>query len=135
MFTRKTLVVSIACLLLILLTVPSSAGAGGKPTPPPTGPKNVILLIGDGMGPQEVSLGRLVDRDGLSIDRMDPKPGAMTTNNVYGEVTDSAAAATALATGEKSYNGAISVDINNNPIADSFPPRSGCCACRRKART
>ena len=77
-------------------------------------------MIGDGMGPQEVSLGRLVDRDGLSIDVMDPKPGSMTTNNVYGEVTDSAAAATALATGQKTYNGAISVDVNNVPIQTAW---------------
>jgi alkaline phosphatase len=32
--------------------------------------------------------------------------------NVYGEITASAASATALATGQKSYNGAISVDVD-----------------------
>ncbi|MEV7992139.1 alkaline phosphatase [Streptomyces sp. NPDC086077] len=32
-------------------------------------------------------------------------------------VTDSAAAASAWATGEKTYNGAISVDVDGNPLA------------------
>jgi alkaline phosphatase len=33
-------------------------------------------------------------------------------------VTDSDAAATAWATGQKTYNGAISVDVNKNPLQD-----------------
>jgi len=120
MLVRKTLVAVTACLLIVLMSVPSQAGKG-KPPPPPAAPKNIILLIGDGMGPAEVSLGRLVDPDQkLFIDGMDPQPGAMTTNNVYGEVTDSAAAATALATGQKTYNGAISVDVNNNPLETAW---------------
>lgn len=126
MRARKTLIALVSCLLLLLMAAPSQA-RGGKPKPPPptAAPKNVILLIGDGMGPQEVALGNLVDSDGLSLKQMDIAPGAMTTNNYYGEVTDSAAAATALATGVKSYNGAISVDINNNPIETAWERAEG----------
>ena len=119
---RRVTVLITAGLLVLLAAAPSYAGrGGGKPKPPPSaGPKNIILMIGDGMGPQQVTLGRLVDRDGLAIDAMDPQPGSMTTNNVYGEVTDSAAAATALATGIKSYNGAISVDVNDAPLETAW---------------
>lgn len=121
MRARKTLIALVSCLLLLVMASPSQARGGRKPPPPPSaGPKNVILMIGDGMGPQQVSLGRLVDRDGLALDQMDKSPGAVTTNNYYGEVTDSAAAATAMATGFKTYNGAISVDINNQPLTTAW---------------
>jgi alkaline phosphatase len=47
---------------------------------------------------------------------MDTHPGLMTTHNASGEITDSAAAATALATGHKTHNYAISVDVDGNPL-------------------
>ncbi|MEX0755891.1 MAG: alkaline phosphatase [Actinomycetota bacterium] len=120
MFVRKTRVALSACLLIVLMAVPS-AGKGKPPPPPASGPKNIILLIGDGMGPAQVELGHLVDPDQeLSLASMDPLPGAMTTNNYYDETTDSAASGTALATGVKSYNGAISVDIDNNPLETAW---------------
>jgi alkaline phosphatase len=76
-------------------------------------PKNVIIMIGDGMGLEQVESARLLDPDAeLVMDEMDPDPAFAITLNVYGEITDSAASATALATGQKSYNGAISVDVD-----------------------
>lgn len=83
--------------------------------------KNVILLIGDGMGDSEITAARNQARgaggffpglDALpltgqythySLDKKTHKPNY---------VTDSAASATAWATGTKSYNGAIGVDVN-----------------------
>ncbi|EJL82263.1 alkaline phosphatase [Pantoea sp. GM01] len=83
--------------------------------------KNVILLIGDGMGDSEITAARNQARgaggffpglDALpltgqythySLDKKTHKPNY---------VTDSAASATAWATGAKSYNGAIGVDVN-----------------------
>jgi alkaline phosphatase len=80
-------------------------------------PKNIILLIGDGLGPEQVRLAREFDADGvLALDRLDANPGLMTTDDVFGEVTDSAASATAMATGYKSYYGAVSVDVDGNPL-------------------
>jgi alkaline phosphatase len=73
-------------------------------------PRNVILLIGDGMGPGQLELARRFAADGkLAMDRLDPSPGWMTTHNAVGGVTDSAAAGTALATGRKTRNRAISM--------------------------
>ncbi len=79
-------------------------------------PRNIIYLIGDGMGPAYTSAYRYFS------DRPDTKHVEETIfdqllvgmSSTYPDddtyVTDSAAAATALATSYKSYNGAISVD-------------------------
>ncbi|KIE26634.1 alkaline phosphatase [Streptomyces sp. MUSC 125] len=85
-----------------------SAIRGGKA-------KNVILLIGDGMGDSEITLARdyTVGADGrLNMDRF-PLTGAYTTYSVHADgtpdyVTDSAASGTGWATGVKTVNGRIS---------------------------
>ncbi len=72
-------------------------------------PRNVILLIGDGMGFNHVALARYraVGPDGrLYMERM-PVTGHMRTHSANRLVTDSAAAATALACGIKTDNGRI----------------------------
>ncbi|MSS42805.1 alkaline phosphatase [Anaerosalibacter bizertensis] len=80
--------------------------------------KNVILLIGDGMGTEQVNLGRIYKNNKLYMDEFDYTGIASTYSadpkNKW--VTDSAAAGTALATGVKTYDGAISVDLNQKPI-------------------
>jgi alkaline phosphatase len=70
-------------------------------------PKNVILMIGDGTGFDQVAAGRLLAP--LVMDQVDPSPGSVNTSNVYGGITDSAASATAYATGFKTANGNISM--------------------------
>ncbi|MFF0740461.1 alkaline phosphatase [Streptomyces sp. NPDC004111] len=77
--------------------------------------KNVILLIGDGMGDSEITLARdyTVGAAGrLNMDRF-PLTGAYTTYAVHKDgtpdyVTDSAASGTGWATGVKTVNGRIS---------------------------
>ncbi|MFE2183248.1 alkaline phosphatase [Streptomyces sp. NPDC059455] len=77
--------------------------------------KNVILLIGDGMGDSEMTLARdyTVGADGrLNLDKF-PLTGAYTTYAVHADgtpdyVTDSAASGTGWATGHKTVNGRIS---------------------------
>jgi alkaline phosphatase len=91
------------------------------------GAKNVILLIGDGMGDSEITIarnyqygaaGRLPGLDAL------PLTGSYTTYSVVKDgadkgkpdyVTDSAASGSAWATGTKTYDGAISVDVDGKP--------------------
>lgn len=80
--------------------------------------KNIILLIGDGMGTSHVTLGRIVKGSNLHMDLM-PVNSTMSTHPAFQAekwVTDSAAAGTALATGSKTYNGYISVDTNKKPL-------------------
>ncbi|MGW3497112.1 alkaline phosphatase [Streptomyces sp. NPDC001020] len=77
--------------------------------------KNVILLIGDGMGDSEITLARdyTVGAGGrLNMDKF-PLTGAYTTYAVHADgtpdyVTDSAASGTGWATGMKTVNGRIS---------------------------
>jgi len=71
-------------------------------------PKNVILMIGDGMGFPQLTLGKLA-KGSLAIEEC-PIGGAMTTQPLpsSGVIADSAAAGTALATGYKTDNGIIS---------------------------
>lgn len=75
-------------------------------------PRSVILLIGDGMGVGHVTAARVAGPgpDGkLAMDTM-PYAGFVLTHPSGRLVTDSAASATALATGHKTTNGAVSVD-------------------------
>lgn len=68
---------------------------------------NVILMIGDGMGFDHMSVARYCKGQQMHMDKL-PYTGYMTTHSSDSYVTDSAAAGTAIATGYKTYNGAIS---------------------------
>ncbi|PRQ10449.1 alkaline phosphatase [Corynebacterium sp. 13CS0277] len=114
-------------------------GTGGAPGPGdcaqfgPAGPlggdapraKNVILFIGDGTGDSELTSARnyLYGASGRlpGIDAL-PYTGSYTTYALAADgsgpeyVTDSAASATGWATGTKTYNGAIGVDLDGTPV-------------------
>ncbi|MEI2360859.1 alkaline phosphatase [Priestia megaterium] len=80
--------------------------------------KNVILFVGDGMGTDHRDAIRLaaVGANGkLAMDDM-PAVGRVHTSSGNSFVTDSAAAATAMASGVKSYNGAIGVNMKGKPV-------------------
>ena len=81
-------------------------------------PKNIILMIGDGMGAAHLTGGKIT-KGALSIERM-PVGGMVTTFAKDKLVTDSAAAATALATGEKTNYGMISVTPDGKPMKTLF---------------
>lgn len=80
-------------------------------------PKNIILMIGDGMGVSQVTAGRITKGE-LAMEKL-AVAGLMTTHPVGALVTDSAAAATAMATGTKTRNGALGVDPNNRMLESS----------------
>ena len=72
-------------------------------------PKNVIIFVGDGMGPQQVKAGGIYvygAAGSLSFESF-PYQGELTTYQYGGGITDSAAAATAIATGYKVNGGVI----------------------------
>ncbi len=72
--------------------------------------KNVILLIGDGMGLEQIKAAGMF-KNGLSETLFFENfqyQGEVITTNIYDEITDSAAAGTAMATGTKVENGRIS---------------------------
>jgi alkaline phosphatase len=71
-------------------------------------PKNIILLIGDGMGLSQVSASFYYHKEKTNFERF-REIGLIKTSASSDTITDSAASATAYATGEKTYNGAIGV--------------------------
>ncbi|GAA4822908.1 alkaline phosphatase [Tomitella cavernea] len=89
-----------------------------------SGAKNVILMIGDGMGDSEITAARNVAEGAggmfAGIDAL-PFTGQYTHYSLDQEtgkpdyVTDSSASGTAWSTGTKTYNGAVSVDIHGAP--------------------
>lgn len=73
-------------------------------------PRNIILFIGDGMGPGQIEAARLYKGAPLSFETL-PYQGECTTRSESSSITDSAAAATSIATGAKVNNGVISLAI------------------------
>lgn len=77
--------------------------------------KNVILMIGDGMGLPDVYAAMTVSDKPLNIERCN-FIGLQKTFSANNYLTDSGAAGTALATGNKTKNGAIGVDSQGNRV-------------------
>lgn len=78
-------------------------------------PKNIIFLIGDGMGVAQVFAG--ITGNGGMLNLMNMKHiGFSRTESADNYVTDSAAGGTALACGVKTYNGAIGLGPDSSRI-------------------
>jgi len=99
MYNRRLTLLSLVVLLIAGLAPIHAAQSQS--------PKNVILLIGDGMGVSQVVLARLTLDKPLNMDSM-PHTAFVKTYSANSTVSDSAAAGTALATGYKTNNGMIS---------------------------
>jgi alkaline phosphatase len=78
-------------------------------------PRNIILMIGDGMGVSQLTTGRIY-RHPMHLERFGIM-GMITTHSKNRFNTDSAAAGTALATGYKTHNGMISM----SPDGEVYP--------------
>jgi alkaline phosphatase len=72
-------------------------------------PKNIIFLIGDGMGLAQMHTGLIANHGQLHM-ALFKHLGLMQTQPAETFITDSAAAGTALATGYKTKNGTIGMD-------------------------
>ncbi|MBB6601915.1 alkaline phosphatase [Bacillus pumilus] len=86
-------------------------------------PKNVIFIIGDGMGMPVIKAYRTFKQEKLGSPKAqtvwDPYLVGMQTthpDDPRDNITDSAAAATAMATGKKTYNDAIAVNQEKEPL-------------------
>ena len=90
----------------------------GKEEPPNVEeiyPKNIILMIGDGMGIAQISAAMYLNSRKLNIESF-PVIGLQKTYSGDNLITDSAAGATAIACGVKTYNNAIGVDMDTLPV-------------------
>lgn len=74
--------------------------------------KNVILLIGDGMGLSQVSTAFFYNTQAPNFQRFN-SIGLIKTSSATDLITDSAAGATALSTGVKTYNGAVGMNADS----------------------
>ncbi len=105
--------------LAIVFAVQATASASDKPV------KYVFLFVGDGLAQAQrtsaeyyLAAARGQDRPGMVKLAMSafPVQGATTTYSLNSIITDSGAAGVALASGVKTYNGAIGVDGDKNPV-------------------
>ncbi|PKK90803.1 MAG: alkaline phosphatase [Candidatus Wallbacteria bacterium HGW-Wallbacteria-1] len=109
MKTNRRFCINLIFIILIIFCI-SAPGQSAE------GVKNVILLIGDGMGNGARTLTHLLYRaEGrkLAMESF-PVAGLINTYSMNYPVTDSAAAGSALATGFKTNNKMISVDPDGN---------------------
>jgi alkaline phosphatase len=104
------------CVSLMIISILIGISLGGcNTTPKEIAPRNVILLIGDGMGVAQVYAAMTVKKDSLHMEKF-PYVGLIKTSSADNYVTDSGAGGTALATGHKTKNGAIAVDTAGNSL-------------------
>lgn len=101
------------CLILTSFTYYS------HPSDPIKRPKNVIIMIGDGMGLPQLAIMkfRLKTDEPFYLDSF-PVTGFQKTHSASHVITDSGAAATAMATGHKSYNNAIGMNADTVPVTN-----------------
>jgi alkaline phosphatase len=98
----------------------AGAGEAQQAGPADERAENIIIFVGDGMGTSHRDLIRYatVGTEGqLAMDSM-PYAGRSETSPLDPEafVTDSAAGGTAIASGVKTFNGAVGIDADENPV-------------------
>ncbi len=109
------------CILAVMLLLAACSNPFALPA---KGPRHIFLFIGDGMGLLHVEAARLAAESAglpaLSFAGFPVQGRASTANAVFG-VTDSAAAATAIATGHKTTNGVLSVSPLGGVAYETLP--------------
>ncbi len=98
-------------LLLSLLFQGCKSDSGTEPEV-----KNIILMIGDGMGLAQVSA-LMIENEyrPINMERL-PVGGFVKTYSLNNRVTDSSASGTAYSTGQKTYNSYLGVDTLGRPL-------------------
>ncbi len=117
MKTNRNIIVSISAIVVILIGIALLFPAKEKPS----APKNIVYLIGDGMGFGQIStliMEHAVNGETCTSSQVEriQHMGMATTYSANSKVTDSAAGGTALATGEKTNNGTVGL----NPSGDTL---------------
>ncbi|MFT4635163.1 MAG: alkaline phosphatase [Arenicella sp.] len=105
-------------LIVVLLSISVMACSGDNDSKPQSKPqgdqtpvKNVIFLIGDGMGLAQVSKAMQSRDKPLNLEKA-THVGLIKTTSSKEQITDSAAGATAFSIGIKTFNGAVGLDGN-----------------------
>ena len=82
--------------------------------------KNVIFMIGDGMGFEQVNVGWVANGGKLNMTEQMPVLGASRTYATDRLITDSCAGGTALAISQKTKYGYIGIDEDANPVESNL---------------
>lgn len=102
-------------LLVIATALFSSSCTSNNEKNAPTAPKNVVVMIGDGMGPAQVYSLILTCKEKTSFERF-PYTGFSITKSASNEITDSAAGGSAIANGNKTNNGVVGMTSDSIPV-------------------
>ncbi|MFW9798850.1 MAG: alkaline phosphatase [Candidatus Thorarchaeota archaeon] len=114
---QHVLTILAVCLLIATIPVYVLSYSGPSQSAQPND-LSIILMIGDGMGFDQVKLARWVEvghDKNLTMENSRFNWSA-TTHSANDPITDSAAAGTAIATGVKTYNGRIAMDASGAPV-------------------
>lgn len=82
-------------------------------------PKNIILMIGDGMGLSQISATMYANKNKTILEKF-PVVGFHKSYAASDLVTDSAAGATAFSCGVKTYNGAIGLKVDSTTVCKTI---------------
>jgi len=110
---QKQLLSTLSILFIFLLLGACTPAENQQPSVEK--PKNIILMIGDGMGISQVYAGMTASESPLVFHKF-KHIGLQTTFSASDYVTDSGASGTALATGVKTKNGSIGVDTSGAAV-------------------
>ncbi len=112
----KSIRTIVECVLVVLVGGLAIALINRIPDSSEPKVKNIIYLIGDGMGISHITSTMIAQQyTPLALERAE-YVGLQKTYSSNNLITDSAAAGTALSAGTKTYNGAIGVDDNKQPV-------------------
>ena len=106
-------------LIMVAFTACQPSKNGNLSTNKPTSrsnrlPKNIILMIGDGMGISQISANLYNNNNRSALEKF-PVIGLQKSHSANNLVTDSGAAATAIGCGQKTYNHAIGLTKDSLP--------------------
>ncbi len=108
---KKFIALCIAAFMVLASTACSGSKNGAV--------KNVIIIIGDGMGLEQIAAGELVSEKDFSFtnwQRTSVNTDSVNTNGIAPVLTDSAAGGTALATGNLTVNGYVGKNFNGEDV-------------------
>jgi len=106
--------------LVLTLAVAGSAPESADAAPAPSGAKNVILFVGDGMGMSTITAARILEgqmagRSGEGNEfsfELFPRTGLSQVHNYDFQVPDSAGTMTAMMSGKKTDRGLVNISKN-----------------------
>jgi alkaline phosphatase len=111
--TNKLLAITLS--LIVIIVSGGSGSVSDKTEKAKKLPLNIIIFIGDGMGPAQLSAGIAVSDHTLFVENF-PFSGFCKTSSSNNYITDSAAAGTAIASGTKTKNGMIGMGPDSTSV-------------------